>query len=810
METYSIFLALTLSLCGAIPWSNMKLIPSSAPFTHFVYVIADNNLDEPAANDLEEMRQNTATKDELNLVVYIDRCTGCDPNDPSAPQKEILNIYNCDTMTPISGTFDGSKILQKVGHKWCEIYDFGNELDSRESVIISNFTGLISQFELTSTYFILEFWDHGGAYAGFGADENTASNTNVGVIPLISLIMAIRNGLQMTHLGRLDILGFDACIMADYSELHYIAEYDVTKYYVASEVSEPANGWDYLNGINAASTNAVEYAISIIDAYVNQKHVERAESSIGYTLALFDMDYVGHFLNEFDSLVRMMTLAIDNYDYGMIMSILRAKSSTIYAEEMEYKIQDLGLFLTQLVSEENIFFNSCNERLKVSAKNTLQYLTQSVVHFNADFVRKDTMTGSTIFWSLDINDINFVYSQIPDLSTANYLTFLQSMYNVLSSLSAISDLAIASQVLTNASCSTPIPNDLTFYVFDQVDIEYSSEYEIYMISKEVVATTMQADTHLFYPYPLLNNTVVEIAIADLGTNIVDRNFETTISITYWDGKVVQFVDVNNNSHSMFATGDISYTYDSTTSTDMIPTGYIAKYPVNLVSNYSSSAVKYPGYIQFEEILGAEKLKDAKTDMQLYVFFGTTIEPVSPDENVFIEGIAKVRINGTLFTIPNGYLNWASLSKHISFYPFSVATIDIIQSDIFGNVGESTVNIMTNFSYQQIDIPTTTIGSMTTLETIVTAAGLANLSTTAKKIKSDAIKSGLDAISSWVWLLTVISLLVVIIVLIVSFILLKRKKGGKAFISKTEIKDHDVGIEMGDKPLHMTETNTSRL
>eukprot|EP01083_Nonionella_stella_P060384 157705_1 len=810
----ALFTFTLLSLCDCIPWSNMELIPSSAPFTHFIYIIADNNLDPAAVNDLEEMRQNTASKNELNLVVYIDRF-----NDPS--QEPIHNIYNCGTMTPISGTFGGSKILQKIEDTWCQIYDFGNEIDSRESGIISNFTGLMSQFELTSTYFMLELWDHGGAYGGFGSDENTPSNTNTGGIPLIQLIQAIRDGLQMTHLGRLDILGFDACIMADYSELRYIAAYQVTKYYVASEVSEPGSGWDYLNGIDAKSTNAVEYAISIIDAYANATAYS-AESDAGYTLALFDMDYVQRFLNDFDSLVRMMTLAIDNYDYGMIMAVLRAESSTIYAEAQDYKIQDLGLFLANLVSDQNIFFQSCNERLKATGQHTLQYLTQSIVHFNADLVRRDTMTGSTIFWSYDSDAIYDVYRRIPDLSTTNYLRFLYSLSSVLSNLRAMAshDLLAAGQILTNASCSTSIPDDLSFHVLDETEIEYSSDYGLYKISQKVVTTTMKAETYLLYPYPSQNGTSMFFVIANLGTNIVDSDFQTTESITYWDGNVVFFVDSNNNSNSMFAAGDISFTYDAT---GVIPTGYIAKYPVKLYYPFLVILnMSVPGYIQFEVVLGDDAWQDSKTDMELYVCYddglGTLIEPVAPGTDVVIEGIAVVIVNNTVLPLPNGYLNWMSLSKNVSFYPFPVATIATIQSDVFGNVGESMVDVVTDVSYQDIETPATTAttattmgskGSSTTMQTILTAAAsLSNLTTvTEDKIGSKEAESGLDVIATWIWLLIVISLVVVILVLI-SIILLPRfqKKKGKGFISKEEINDQSVHIEMGDEPLHTTETN----
>eukprot|EP01084_Bolivina_argentea_P267563 454211_1 len=798
--TPSVVLALSLfTLCHSAstyyPWSAINLIPSSAPWTHFVYIIGDNNLDSAAVFDLEEMRQNTAKPNELNLVVYIDRYN----SNPS--QTAISNIYNCDTMAPISGIFTGSKILQKIQNKWCEMYNFGHELDSTQSPIIANFTGLMSQFELTSTYFMLEFWDHGGAWKGFGEDDNTAGSQSAN--SLNSLIVAIRTGLQLTHLGRLDILGFDACIMADYSELYYISQYDITKYYIASEVSEPGVGWDYLNGINTKSVNATEYAISIIDAYVNQKNVENAESSAGYTLALFDMDYVGQFLSEFDSLIRMMTLAVENYDYGIIMAILRAESSTIYAEGTNYMIQDLGLFLINLVDDQNIFFNSCNERLKMSGKSALQYLSKSIIHFNADFIRKDTMTGSTIFWSLNTDLINNYYSFIPHLSSFNYLTFLASISSVLSNL--------GSHSFTNASCSAQIPNDLTFSVSDEINIEYSSDYGLYKISKNVVKTVMKADTYLFYPY-LLNNETLLFSIAKLETNIIDPNFHTTSSVTYWDGMMVTFFDSNNNS--MFATGNISYTYDSTISTDGIPIGYIAKYPVN-IHDASDFNFSVPGYIQFEVILRETNRKDTKTDMQLYGFIGSFIEPIPSSENVIIEGIANVIFNGTKFNVPNGRLSWTNMTKRISFYPFPIASIGIIESDVFGNKGESIINVMTNFSYQHISTPLTTEGTTlttqrittSTLGTVVTSLLLNSTITTIamNNIKSsNETKRGLDNVPGLTWLLIVIALVIVNVVVIVLLILLFRKKQKKGFISKIEIKKHEVDIEMCDEPLQ-TET-----
>ena len=192
-------------------------------------------------------------------------------------------------------------------------------------------------------------------------------------------------------------------MMADYSVLNYISNYDITKYYVASEVSEPGEGWKY-TGINASVTNPLDYAKSIIDSYVDQAYSQTYTESAGkgYTLALFDMDKVSQFLNEYDALIRMMTLAIRTYDYGMIMAILRARAGTIPAatESSHNYIYDSGLLLEGLISDENIYFNSCNDRLREYGKMAWSSMKESVVYFKADFLR-NAMTGSTVFYTDD-------------------------------------------------------------------------------------------------------------------------------------------------------------------------------------------------------------------------------------------------------------------------------------------------------------------------------------------------------------------------------------------------------------------------
>ena len=87
--------------------------PLYTDWTHFIYMSADNNLDYFALQDLEQMRMNNATNDDLNLVVYIDRCLNCYESWPNYGLN-VSNVYDCETTTRINGDFSGSKIFPKI------------------------------------------------------------------------------------------------------------------------------------------------------------------------------------------------------------------------------------------------------------------------------------------------------------------------------------------------------------------------------------------------------------------------------------------------------------------------------------------------------------------------------------------------------------------------------------------------------------------------------------------------------------------------------------------------------------------------
>ena len=128
----------------------------------------------------------------------------------------------------------------------------------------------------------LVFWNHGGGpMVGYGHDE-VANN----IFSLEQLNSALRNSPFSGQ--KLSWIGFDACLMGSYEVAAALEPF--TDYIIASEETEPGNGWDYsfvgnpkmgriaMNTIcdyYAASLNGtgIPYTISVIDTYSLQFHV---------------------------------------------------------------------------------------------------------------------------------------------------------------------------------------------------------------------------------------------------------------------------------------------------------------------------------------------------------------------------------------------------------------------------------------------------------------------------------------------------------------------------------------------------------
>jgi len=384
----------------------------------------------------------------------------------------------------------------------------------------------------------------------------------------------------------------------------------------------------------------------------------------GYTLALFDMDKVSTFLSQFDAFIRMATAAINAHDYGMLMAMLRGQAVTIPAEE-DFMIYDLGLFLEGLTADSNIFWNTCDDRIVSAGENARQYLEDSIVYFQADFVRQD-MTGSTIFYSTSGANLNSFYAYNDDMKSSNYISLLQAMNATLGAVE------LGNAEWTTDSCTATAPDNFTFAIHGN-EVAYSEEYGVYKLTTEVTATVMGASSSLRMRVGF-SNFSMSFGLADLATKIVDEDFDSAQLVTYWDGRVALFRNAIANTSELYsklglsndefyASGEISFvSVDDTTS---VPLGYVVKYPVyvyddvdSVPEDIHSDAVDWNvtnyGYLQFEVLFKRDADNSEYIDIDNVLLYEVdvmegVVAEVSHDSMRIITPLAMYGVDGWNYT-----------------------------------------------------------------------------------------------------------------------------------------------------------------
>ncbi len=174
----------------------------------------------------------------------------------------------------------------------------------------------------------LVLWDHGGGVVGgYGYDENFGGDS----MSLTEMSRAL--GDASVHL---DMLGFDACLMANFETCLMAAPY--ADYLIASEEPEPGCGWYYTDWIGKLSENCgippKRYGRQIIDDYITESGWD--SSSMYSTLGMFDLQQVTQKL--LPALSQFSDDAVQQLSAGEYRRISQSRSNTraVYQSELDH------------------------------------------------------------------------------------------------------------------------------------------------------------------------------------------------------------------------------------------------------------------------------------------------------------------------------------------------------------------------------------------------------------------------------------------------------------------------------------------
>jgi hypothetical protein len=366
---------------------------ASEGWTVLVYSIADTNLEPFMMTDVEEMGA-VGSGPGLNIVGLVDRAAD----------------YSSD---PVVGLPDwqGGKLLHITEGGAEELADLG-DIDTGDPQLLADFIATGIQ-QYPAEHYALIISDHGASWPGVGGDESSGGDG----LDLSELQQGITAGLAGAGVDQLDLLGFDACLMATYEVASTLAP--TAQRLVASQELEPGHGWDYralqvLRDDPATDVNTLGTAL--VDGFQAQAQSEGTETEI--TLALIDLTQ----MPTLDAAMADFTSALTERAAALGPKIGRERQTVLGFgrspdPENDTNMVDLGIF----VSEIGV------EALDVSdqADAVIRALNDTVLHSVAGAAMRGA-TGLSIYFPPQSTWFSPDYTAVP--AAAGWAGFLDAYY----------------------------------------------------------------------------------------------------------------------------------------------------------------------------------------------------------------------------------------------------------------------------------------------------------------------------------------------------------------------------------------------
>ena len=288
-------------------------------WTFLVYANADNDLEPFVLQDLQEMAAQGSSPD-VNVLVEVDR-------HPAYTGAGVLN----------QPAFTQTKRFKVESGALTQLADLG-ETDMGAQAPLASFVEWGIRYAPAQRIALI-FWDHGSGWKGFGLDATNGNSS----LSLGEIRQGVTAGLAAAGRAKLDIIGFDACLMATWEvayELRNLAEV-----LVASEDVEPGNGWDYTPIVeamrNIVSLTPATLGQTIADSFRAHSLALVPVQAPFITLSVFDLTRMSVLVNAVNGLATALRGRLTNIQGWM--DVARVRGETHSFQEGD-NLLDLGDF----------------------------------------------------------------------------------------------------------------------------------------------------------------------------------------------------------------------------------------------------------------------------------------------------------------------------------------------------------------------------------------------------------------------------------------------------------------------------------
>ncbi len=288
----------------------------AAQWTFMIYVCADNDLESSWAPNLEQLESVGSTSD-VHFLALVDLLS-----------TETVELVHIDV-----GSYT-------VVQTW-------PEQDMGDPAVAINFVNTVKSL-YPATKYLLDFWDHGNGWDYFCWDQTSDDWLDV---PKLGQIMAA--------IGFIDIVGFDACDMAQAEVYYELVGH--SSYVVGSEETIPLLGWPYdtnaLDLVTDPSQDARTYAAELVVNYG-----EFYASLKGYgaeTFSAIDVAQIPALTTAFTDWTSLMAANIGQYKSKYTSALRGAKKmwgTSYYVDIYDYmtELQDESIPVSLMTATGNV------------------------------------------------------------------------------------------------------------------------------------------------------------------------------------------------------------------------------------------------------------------------------------------------------------------------------------------------------------------------------------------------------------------------------------------------------------------------
>lgn len=379
---------------GAVVDTVLDTVPGgtgskAAAWTFMVYIAGDNNLEEDALADLQQMEAGAS--DQINIVALVDR------------SAEFV-----DTPFEQFGDWSGTRAMRITPDG---VVDLGvsGDVNMAEPKVLEDFVAQAAK-AYPAEHTALVLWDHGGGWRGYAADAVTHS-----VLSSEEIAGAVTGGLATAGVDRLDVVIFDACLMADSAVV--FAMQPVADVLLASEEVVPAHGLDYTVLADAATGDVAHFTSTLLAGYAAESVAQGDAESV--TMSIIDLGKTAALQTAMGELAGALATVSGAEAAGFLRA---AEASLAFAYDADpaanYNLRDLG----QLLSG----FRSTDPAIAAAVDAVQQALDAAVIDHQEGSAFRGA-TGISVYTPTSIDYFDTRYDQSPTAQA--WAAVLDEIYN---------------------------------------------------------------------------------------------------------------------------------------------------------------------------------------------------------------------------------------------------------------------------------------------------------------------------------------------------------------------------------------------